>query len=109
MTFSSHPFLHKSNQVVNNKKNCMGGYDVMSSPYLCPNCKTNRTRFNIIQQQVKSVKLNPQTGDIMEEIDKSALDPFHISYKGPDYRVQCGTCGLIEDELSFIKRAQINQ
>ena len=81
----------------------------MSSPYLCPNCKTNRTRFNIIEQQVKSVKLNPKTGDILEEIDQYALDPFHISYNGPDYRIQCGTCGLIEDEISFIKRAQINQ
>lgn len=94
---------------MNNKKNIHGGYDSMSSPYLCPNCKTNRTRFNIIEQQVKSVKLNPQTGDVVEQLDQSALDPFHISYKGPEYRIQCGTCGLIEDEISFIKRAQNNQ
>ncbi|MCM3162979.1 MULTISPECIES: DNA alkylation repair protein [Metabacillus] len=81
----------------------------MSSPYLCPNCKTNRTRFNIIEQLAKPVKLNPQTGDIVEELQQSNLDPFHVSYKGPNYRVQCGTCGLIEDEISFVKRAQINQ
>lgn len=81
----------------------------MSTPYLCPNCKTNRSRFNIIEQYVKSVKLNPQTGDIIEELDQSSLEPFHVAYKGPDYKVQCGVCGLIEDELSFIKRAQLNQ
>ncbi|MGM0873869.1 MAG: DNA alkylation repair protein [Bacillota bacterium] len=81
----------------------------MSTPYLCPNCKTNRTRFNIIEQHAKSVKLNPQTGDIIEELEQSTLDPFHISYKGPTYKVQCGACGLIEDELTFIKRAQLNQ
>jgi rubredoxin len=81
----------------------------MSTPYLCPNCKTNRSRFNIIEQHVKSVKLNPQTGDLVEEIDQASLDPFHVAYKGPQYKVQCGVCGLIEDELSFIKRAQLNQ
>jgi rubredoxin len=81
----------------------------MSTPYLCPNCKTNRSRFNIIEQHVKSVKLNPQTGDLVEEIDQASLDPFHVAYQGPQYKVQCGVCGLIEDELSFIKRAQLNQ
>ncbi|MBZ5749215.1 DNA alkylation repair protein [Metabacillus rhizolycopersici] len=80
----------------------------MSTPYLCPNCKSNRTRFNIIEQHVKSVKLDPQTGDIIEELEQSSLDPFHISYKGPYYKVQCGICGSIEDELSFIKRAQLS-
>jgi hypothetical protein len=80
----------------------------MSTPYLCPNCKTNRTRFNIIEQHVKSVKLNPQTGDLIEELEQSSLDPFHIQYNGPHYKVQCGVCGLIENELSFIKRAQLN-
>ncbi|QGQ46576.1 DNA alkylation repair protein [Metabacillus sediminilitoris] len=79
----------------------------MSTPYLCPNCKTNRTRFNIIEQQAKSVKLDPQTGVIIEELEQSSLDPFHITYNGPHYKVQCGVCGLIENELSFIKRAQL--
>lgn len=81
----------------------------MSAPYLCPNCKSNRSRFNIIEQHVRSVKLNPQTGDILEEIEQASLDPFHVAYKGPLYKVQCGICGLIEDEISFVKRAQLNQ
>ncbi|XQY90290.1 DNA alkylation repair protein [Metabacillus sp. HB246100] len=80
----------------------------MTAPYLCPNCKTNRTRFNIIDQNVKSVKLNPQTGEVIQEINQASLDPFHIPYNGPHLRVQCGTCGLIEDERTFVKRAKYN-
>lgn len=77
----------------------------MSAPYLCPNCKTNRTRFNIIDQVPNSIKMDPQSGEIIEENIQS-LDPFHLPYRGPDYKIQCGVCGLIEDERLFIKRAQ---
>lgn len=75
----------------------------MTAPYKCPNCKTNRTRFNIIQQQPESVKLDPQTGDIVEHITDENREPFHMSYKGPEYKVQCAACGLVEDERMFIK------
>ncbi|WP_044896292.1 hypothetical protein [Bacillus alveayuensis] len=81
----------------------------MNSPYLCPNCKTNRTRFNLIEQVVKPVKLNPKTGEIMEQLQIHQLDPFHLPYKRPAYKVQCGACGLIEDEIYFIKFAQLER
>ncbi|MGJ7921482.1 DNA alkylation repair protein [Neobacillus sp. LXY-4] len=78
----------------------------MNTPYRCPNCKTNRSRFNLIQQVPQSVKLDPVSGEVIQEFTNGQLDPFHIPYKGPDYRVQCGTCGLIEDEKTFIKFGQ---
>ncbi|CAG9621977.1 DNA alkylation repair protein [Sutcliffiella rhizosphaerae] len=78
----------------------------MASPYLCPNCKTNRSRFNIIEQVAKSVKLNPQSGEVVEEFTSENLEPFHIPYKGPSQKVQCAACGLVEDEQLFIKRAE---
>ncbi|MBD1381585.1 DNA alkylation repair protein [Metabacillus arenae] len=81
----------------------------MASPYLCPNCKSNRTRFNLIEQNPKSVKLDPQTGMVVQEYDQSSLEPFHISYKGPQIKVQCGACGLIEDEVVFVKRAELGR
>jgi hypothetical protein len=75
----------------------------LNTPYRCPNCKTNRSRFNIINQVSRSVKMDPQTGEVMQEFSNENLDPFHIPYNGPEYKVQCGTCGLVEDERMFIK------
>lgn len=75
----------------------------MSTPYCCPNCKTNRSRFNIIKQVPQSVKLDPQSGAILEEYASENLSPFHLAYKGPEYKVQCAACGLVEDERTFIK------
>lgn len=75
----------------------------MTSPYCCPNCKTNRSRFNIIKQEAQAVKLDPNTGKLLEEYSMGDLSPFHQVYNGPAIRVQCAVCGLIEDEQMFIK------
>ncbi len=75
----------------------------MNTPYRCPNCKTNRSRFNIIKQMPQSVKLDPASGAVLQEFTSAELDPFHVPYKGPEYRVQCGVCGLVEEEKTFIK------
>ncbi|UTI41420.1 DNA alkylation repair protein [Niallia sp. RD1] len=75
----------------------------MNTPYCCPNCKTNRSRFNIIQQVPQSVKLDPQTGTVVEEYTSENLSSFHMGYSGPDYRIQCAACGLVEEEKTFIK------
>ncbi|MGM7701336.1 DNA alkylation repair protein [Pseudalkalibacillus sp. Hm43] len=81
----------------------------MGGPYLCPGCKTNRTRFNMIEQIPKGVKLDPQSGDVVEEYSNDHLDTFHIPYSGSHYRVQCGACGLIENEETFKARASSSQ
>lgn len=75
----------------------------MTTPYCCPNCRTNRSRFNVIDQVVQAVRLDPQSGEIIETFDNSEAGPFHMKYNGPEKRIQCGVCGLIEDERTFIK------
>jgi rubredoxin len=80
----------------------------MSSPYRCPNCKTNRTRFNLIEQVPTAVKLDPMTGEVVQQYENGHLDPFHTPYRGPHLKVQCAACGLIEDERTFIKFGEKN-
>lgn len=76
----------------------------MSIKYRCPNCRTNRSRFNIIEQVAHPVRLDPHTGKILERFESAeAAGPYHTNYSGPARRIQCGTCGLIENEQTFVK------
>ncbi|WP_042346755.1 hypothetical protein [Bacillus massiliigorillae] len=80
----------------------------MSLRYRCPNCKTNKTRFNLLEQVVHPVKKDPQSGDIIQEYQSEQLEPFHLAYTGPSLRVQCAACGLIEAEKTFAAYGELN-
>ncbi|PLT28710.1 DNA alkylation repair protein [Peribacillus deserti] len=73
----------------------------MTQPYRCPNCKTNRSRFNLIEQIPSYVKIDPVSGSILEEIASENLSPYHFRYNGPQFKIQCGTCGTVGDEMTF--------
>jgi len=72
-------------------------------PYACPNCR-NKMRFHIVDQNPVSVKMDPQTGEIIQYIDSSDL--MTNPYKGEARKVQCAVCGMDGGELMFVKAAQ---
>lgn len=63
-------------------------------------------RFTIVQQVPRYVRLDPQTGKVVAELEAKELDTFHQPYRGQPYLVQCGICGTIESEERFVKMAQ---
>src|SRR5690625_7099820 len=71
---------------------------LMTEPYHCPNCKTNRTRFNLIEQHPKIVKLDPKQGEIVSELSAETIEPFHMQKKEPSYKAQCEEGGWRETE-----------
>lgn len=78
----------------------------MSEAYLCPHCNTNRTWFNQIEQVSTSVKKDPNTGEVVEQLLDGGMPPYAFAYNGPHIKVQCGICGLIGEEEMFIRSAQ---
>lgn len=73
------------------------------NPYACPSCR-NKMRFHILEQQPVSVKLHPQTGEMIGYLD--ATDMMAQPYKGEARLVQCALCGLNGGEALFVKAAQ---
>ncbi|EJL41313.1 hypothetical protein BAG01nite_02840 [Brevibacillus agri] len=78
----------------------------MTKPLLCPTCKSNRMRFTIIEQIPRYIRLDPQTGEVVQQMGSEELDLFHQPYKGESYMIQCGVCGTTESEERFVKMAQ---
>lgn len=72
-------------------------------PYACPNCR-NKMRFHVLDQNPVSVKMNPQTGEVMGYLDES--DVMAQPYRGETRRVQCALCGQEGQETLFVKTAQ---
>ena len=77
-------------------------------PMLCPSCKTNRTRFNILEQQVKPVKLNPQTGQVEEEYTNETMNAFHMAYQNLLIASNVLYVGLLKIQSNLLNLLKIN-
>lgn len=78
----------------------------LAGAYHCPNCKTNKTRFNLIKQEAIPIRMDADTGSILTKYTPESLSPFHLQYQGPSFKVQCGVCGLLENEEMFAHYAE---
>ena len=79
----------------------------MNKPLLCPKCKTNRSRFNFLEQTPEPVRCDPFTGEVVSNsIEEFQNNPLHIQYNGPEYLIQCGVCGNLESGYRFKKMAE---
>ena len=77
-------------------------------PMLCPSCKTNRTRFNILEQQVKPVKLNPQTGQVEEEYTNDTMNAFHMAYQDLLIASNALYVGLLKTQNNLLNLLKIS-
>lgn len=68
-------------------------------PYFCPNCRSNRVKFNLITTHSQAFMKDPRNGTITE----MANDEF-LPNTDPD--IQCRVCSFIGNELRFIKLAE---
>lgn len=72
-------------------------------PYLCPACRGNWARFEVIYHLVQQVTKDPRTGEIRYGSDQLELDG-----RGgrPAVDVRCLVCRFQGNEALFIRAAQ---
>ena len=68
-------------------------------PYFCPNCRSNRVKFNVVTTYTQSFMKDASTGWV------SVTDePLAVEEHEPN--IQCRVCGFTGNELRFIKQAE---
>ncbi|MGG1551123.1 MULTISPECIES: hypothetical protein [Paenibacillus] len=72
---------------------------MQEKPYFCPNCRSNRIKFNVITSYAQSFLKDAHSGMIME-----FTDPNMIAEQEPI--IQCLICSFSGNEMRFIKQAE---
>ncbi|KIL39256.1 hypothetical protein SD70_21565 [Gordoniibacillus kamchatkensis] len=72
---------------------------MQQKPYFCPNCRSNRVKFNIISSYSQKFLKDAVTGAVNE-----LGEPAPIEQGEPN--IQCQVCGFMGNELRFIKQAE---
>lgn len=75
----------------------------MNEPYLCPACRENRRRFQLIYKLAREVHKHPESGRI-----EFAEDQWEVVRRGSglELEVRCLLCGHSGDERRFIAMAR---
>jgi hypothetical protein len=68
-------------------------------PYYCPNCRSNRTKFKLIESYAQQFMKDAVTGEV-----KDLQDPVKIEES--EATVSCLVCGFTGNEMRFVKQAE---
>ena len=76
-----------------------------AAPYFCPQCRSNRVRFQVINKFSQPVHMDPRTGEIKERIG----EPHLVTKDGaPEVEVHCEVCSYTAGETLFTAAARNN-
>ncbi|AHD05978.1 hypothetical protein ABNB59_07195 [Paenibacillus larvae] len=72
---------------------------MLNQPYFCPNCRSNRVKFNVITSYLQKFLKDAVSGEIRE-----FHDPEQIPEEEP--MIQCQVCQFTGNEQRFVKQAE---
>mgnify|MGYP001048270095 CR=1 FL=1 len=75
----------------------------MAKRYLCPVCRGNRSRFEIVYKLVQEVQKDELTGEVLFRSDELVT---RLVGGRPDVDVRCARCGYTGSEASFARAAE---
>lgn len=79
----------------------------MSYAYLCPICRTNRTRFALVFHFSQEVHLDPRTGEVVYEAPELEIE--QRADGGPAVDVRCLKCNYTASETTFLRTFEREQ
>lgn len=72
---------------------------MQDKPYFCPNCRSNRVKFSVINSYSQRFVKDAITGTVNEMSEPTALEQGEPN-------IQCLVCNFTGNELRFIKQAE---
>lgn len=72
---------------------------MQEKPYFCPNCRSNRVKFNIITTMAQRCMKDAVTGEIMSIDEPQMIEESEAT-------VQCLVCRFTGNEMRFIRQAK---
>lgn len=72
---------------------------MQDKPYFCPNCRSNRVKFNVVTTYSQSFMKDALNGAVTVQEEAQPVPEAEPS-------IQCRVCGFTGNELRFIKQAE---
>lgn len=73
--------------------------NMLEHPYFCPNCRSNRVKFNVMTTYSQTFVKDAFTGAVVEMQEPQTVGE-------PEPTIQCRVCHFVGNEMRFIKQAE---